>query len=227
MSRFCAIVLSGGKGTRIGGCVPKQYMMLKDKPLLAHSLVAFERSRVDDIVIVCGKGEEEYIQKEFVDKYWLSKVKNIVVGGEERYDSVYSGLKGCSNVDYVLIHDGARPYVSNEIIERNMMEVEKHRAVVTAVRATDTVKVVDENGYIITTPDRNCCYMMQTPQTFEYNLVMKAYSSYMNDRANGNSLKVTDDAQVVELYGGCKVKVVDGDVGNIKITYLADFNKNF
>jgi len=223
MSRFCAIVLSGGKGKRMGGSVPKQYMMLGDKPILAHSLIAFEQSDVDDIVIVCAGGEEEYIKKEFVDKYELKKVKCICVGGEERYDSVYNGLMKVSDCEYVLIHDGARPYVSGEITSRNISEVSKYQAVATAIKATDTVKIADENGFIVSTPDRNNVYFMQTPQTFAYDLVTKAYSSYMKERENGNTLKVTDDAQVVELYGGVKVKTVEGDVTNIKITYPSDF----
>ena len=221
MGKFCAIVLSGGKGKRMGSVVPKQYMMLHDKPLLAHSLIAFESSDVDDIVIVCAKGEEEYIKKEFVEKYSLKKVKKICVGGEERYDSVYNGLKEC-DCEYVLIHDGARPYISDEIIKRNISEVQKYQAVVTAVNATDTVKIVDDKGYVVSTPDRNNVYFIQTPQTFEYNLVMKAYSLYMEDRAKGNSLKVTDDAQVVELYGKCKIKLIDGEYTNIKITVPSD-----
>lgn len=113
MSKFTAIVLSGGTGKRMNSDIPKQYMMLKDKPVLAHSLLAFEQSPVDDIVIVCGTGDEDYIIKEFVEKYGLSKVSAVCEGGAERYNSVYNGLKACKDTDYVLIHDGARPYVSD------------------------------------------------------------------------------------------------------------------
>ena len=125
MSKFTAIVLSGGTGKRMNSDIPKQYMMLKDKPVLAHSLLAFEQSPVDDIVIVCGAGDEEYIIKEFVEKYGLSKVSAVCAGGVERYNSVYNGLKACKDTDYVLIHDGARPYVSDEIIKRNKTSLKK------------------------------------------------------------------------------------------------------
>ena len=181
MSKFTAIVLSGGTGKRMNSDIPKQYMMLKDKPVLAHSLLAFEQSPVDDIVIVCGAGDEEYIIKEFVEKYGLSKVSAVCEGGAERYNSVYNGLKACKDTDYVLIHDGARPYVSDEIIKRNIEEVQKYKAVVTSVKATDTVKIADDNGFVISTPERKSVYFMQTPQTFEYKLALDSYSKLIEE----------------------------------------------
>ena len=160
MSKFTAIVLSGGTGKRMNSDIPKQYLMLKDKPVLAHSLLAFENSCVDAIVIVCGAGDEEYIKKEFVEKYSLKKVTAIAEGGAERYNSVYNGLLACKDADYVLIHDGARPYVSEDIIRRNMEEVVKYKAVVTSVKATDTVKIADDDGFVVSTPERKSVYFM-------------------------------------------------------------------
>jgi 2-C-methyl-D-erythritol 4-phosphate cytidylyltransferase len=222
MSKFTAIVLSGGTGKRMNSDIPKQYMMLKDKPVLAHSLLAFEQSPVDDIVIVCGTGDEDYIIKEFVEKYGLSKVSAVCEGGAERYNSVYNGLKACKDTDYVLIHDGARPYVSDEIIKRNIEEVQKYKAVVTSVKATDTVKIADDNGFVISTPERKSVYFMQTPQTFEYKLALDSYSKLINELEKEVKVQVTDDAQVVEMYSEIKVKLIEGDYSNIKITVPKD-----
>ncbi len=204
--------------------VPKQYLMLKDKPVLAHSLLAFERSKVDSIVIVCGSGDEEYIRKEFVEKYSLSKVEAVVEGGKERYNSVFNGLKACEGADYVLIHDGARPYVSDEIIQRNMDEVQKYDAVVTAVKATDTVKIADEDGFVKETPDRSRVYFIQTPQTFRYELAFDAYAKYI-DSLEKNNVHATDDAQVIEMFSDTKVKLVDGESVNTKITNPEDLKR--
>ena len=222
MSKFTAIVLSGGTGKRMKCDIPKQYMMLKDKPVLAHSLLAFEQSPVDDIVIVCGAGDEEYIKKTFVEKYGLSKVSAVCEGGAERYNSVYNGLKACKDTDYVLIHDGARPYVSDEIIKRNIEEVQKYKAVVTSVKATDTVKIADDNGFVISTPERKSVYFMQTPQTFEYKLALDSYSKLIEELEKEVKVQVTDDAQVVEMYSEIKVKLIEGDYSNIKITVPKD-----
>lgn len=223
MGRLAAIVLSGGSGKRMNSPVPKQYMMLGDKPMLAYSLIAFEKSNVDDIVIVCREGDEDYIRTEFVSGYNLKKVHSVVKGGNERYDSVYCGLLACAeDTEYVLIHDGARPYVSDEIICRNIEGVSLYNAVVTAVTSTDTIKIADKNGFIKETPDRSECYCMQTPQSFEYNLVLESYRKYMEEISDGSLLKVTDDAQVVELYSDTKVKIVEGEYTNIKITNPSD-----
>ncbi len=224
MSRFYAVVLSAGVGSRMQSDIPKQYLMLKDKPVLAHSLLAFDNSDVDAIVIVCGKGDEDYIKTEFVEKYSLKKVCAVVTGGAERYNSVYNGLAACEGADYVLIHDGARPYVTKEIIKRNMEEVAKFKAVVTAVKATDTVKIADDEGFVVSTPERKNVYFMQTPQTFEYKLAFDSYSSYIKSLENGSDIKATDDAQVVEMFSDTKVKLIEGDYSNIKITVPKDLN---
>ena len=222
MCKFTAIVLSGGTGKRMNSDIPKQYMMLKDKPVLAHSLLAFEKSPVDDVVIVCGAGDEEYIIKEFVEKYGLTKVSAVCAGGAERFNSVYNGLKACTDTDYVLIHDGARPYVTDEIIKRNIVEVQKYKAVVTSVKATDTVKIADDDGFVVSTPERKSVYFMQTPQTFEYSLALDSYSKLIEELNKDVKVQVTDDAQVVEMYSDTKVKLIEGDYSNIKITVPKD-----
>lgn len=222
MAKITAIVLSGGVGKRMQASVPKQYLMLGDKPVLAHSLLAFEQSNVDDIVIVCGAGDEDFVRKEFVEKYNLKKVSAICAGGRERYDSVFAGLNVCNDTDYVLIHDGARPYVSEDIIQRNIEEVQKYKAVVTGVGVTDTIKIVDGEGFVADTPDRSMCYAVQTPQSFEYNLAFSSYEKYMKDLAMGGLIKATDDAQVVSIYSNTKVKLIQGEYENKKITNPSD-----
>lgn len=222
MSKYTAVVLAGGTGKRMNSDIPKQYLEINGKPILAYSLEAFQNSQVDSIVVVCKAGDEEYIQKEFVDKYHINKVTAICVGGKERYNSVYNGLKACGETDYVLIHDGARPYVSDSIIRRNMEEVVKFQAVVTAVVATDTIKIADDEGYVVSTPVRKNCYAIQTPQTFEYDLIYEAYDKYINALEAGEEIQVTDDAQVMELYMKKRVKLIEGEYTNIKITNPSD-----
>lgn len=109
MAKYTAIVLSAGKGSRMGSSVHKQYLLLCGRPVIYYTLKAFEESQVDEIVLVTGEGEEEYCRKEIVEKYKLHKVTKIVKGGKERYHSVFQGLSACEHTDYVLIHDGARP----------------------------------------------------------------------------------------------------------------------
>lgn len=220
--KYTAVVLAGGAGKRMNSDVPKQYLELNGKPILAHSLIAFQNSDVDDIIVVCKAGDEDYIRREYVEKYNINKVSAICVGGKERYNSVYNGLKACVDSDYVLIHDGARPYVSEDIIKRNMEEVVKYHAVVTAVVATDTIKIADEDGFVVTTPIRKNCYAMQTPQTFEYKLIFEAYDKYINALESGEKIQVTDDAQVMELYMNKRVKLIEGEYTNIKITNPSD-----
>ncbi|MCQ2543925.1 MAG: 2-C-methyl-D-erythritol 4-phosphate cytidylyltransferase [Lachnospiraceae bacterium] len=220
--KYTAVVLAGGAGKRMNSDVPKQYLELNGKPILAHSLIAFQNSDVDDIIVVCKAGDEDYIRREYVEKYNINKVSAICVGGKERYNSVYNGLKACVDSDYVLIHDGARPYVSKDIIKRNMEEVVKYHAVVTAVVATDTIKIADEDGFVVTTPIRKNCYAMQTPQTFEYKLIFEAYDKYINALESGEKIQVTDDAQVMELYMNKRVKLIEGEYTNIKITNPSD-----
>ena len=164
--KYAAIVLAAGSGKRMNSQVHKQYLIIQDRPVLYYSLKEFQDSAVDEIVLVVGKGEEEFCRREIVDKYGISKVKAIVEGGKERYHSVFEGLKQTSDADYVLIHDGARPFVNQDIIRRCMLEVPKYQACVVGMPVKDTIKIADEGGYAKQTPDRKNVWMIQTPQTF-------------------------------------------------------------
>ena len=216
--KYAAIVLAAGSGKRMNSQVHKQYLIIQDRPVLYYSLKAFEDSAVDEIVLVVGKGEEKFCRKEIVDKYRISKVKAIVEGGKERYHSVFEGLKQTSDADYVLIHDGARPFVNQDIIRRCMQEVQKYQACVVGMPVKDTIKIADEEGYAKQTPDRKNVWMIQTPQTFSYALIYEAYEEMLKTEDTA----ITDDAMVLERIKGKKSKLIEGSYRNIKITTPED-----
>ena len=217
--KTAAIVLSAGKGLRMGGSIPKQYMELAGKPVLYYCLRAFEESSVDEIIIVCGSGDEEYVREKIAAAYGIKKVTKIVCGGAERYDSVYNGLLACDpDTSYVSIHDGARPVLTCEMIEKLGTEVREKKAVIAACPSKDTVKIADENGKVVSTPDRKNVWQVQTPQVFDYKLIKSAYEKLAVSDKSG----VTDDAMVVERFTDAAVYLCDTGYGNIKITTPED-----
>ncbi len=212
--KYSAIILAGGAGTRMQSDVPKQYILYDGKPILYYSMKVFEESFVDEIILVCRCGEEEYCRREIVDRYNFTKVTAIVAGGAQRYDSVYAGL-GAVNGKYVFIHDGARPCVDNDILEDCKNKLTSVGACVAAVPVKDTIKIVDEKGFAVTTPKRETLWQIQTPQCFEYDLIKKAYDTmYESKQTDG----ITDDAMVVERFSHEKVCMAAGSYGNIKVT---------
>ena len=220
---YAAIVLCAGRGSRMKSDIPKQYMDLDGYPVIYYSLMAFEKSDVESVVLVTGKDDVEYCRKEIVDKYNFSKVKSIVSGGIERYDSVFEGLKQIQEVDYVLIHDGARPLLSIDIINRCCDGVKKYKACVAAVPAKDTIRIVDETGFTKSTPERKYMWQIQTPQAFSYKLLFDSYKQLYSDiDAKKNVPTITDDAMVMEYAAGIKAKMIEGSYENIKITTPED-----
>lgn len=214
-----AIVLAAGQGKRMNSKVQKQFLLIKEKPVLYYTLNAFEKSPlITDIILVTGKDEIEYCQTEIVDKYGFSKVCKIVAGGKERYHSVYHGILAIDTADYVFIHDGARPFVDGAMIERVCAAVEEHKACVVGMPVKDTIKIADEEGFAAQTPDRRRVWQVQTPQTFSYALIKDAYEKMMEEEIEG----ITDDAMVVETMTKYKVKLVEGSYRNIKITTPED-----
>ena len=202
----------------MGTKVQKQYLEIQGKPVLYYSLKAFEESKlIDEIILVVGEGQEEYCEKEIVSKYEISKVKKIVQGGAERYHSVWNGLQEIDK-GYVFIHDGARPFVNEEILQRVYDEVLLHKACVVGMPVKDTIKIADGEGYADMTPERSLLWQVQTPQVFETSFVKEAYKKLMQS----DTIKVTDDAMVVEQMLGGKVKLVLGSYENIKITTPED-----
>ena len=233
--RTAAIVLAGGKGTRMGSDTPKQFMQVEGHPLIYYSLKAFENSFVDEIVLVCSKEDVERCTTEIVEKYAFSKVKGVVAGGTERYHSVYNGMKALRCIyegdnrnpaDIVMIHDGARPLVSQDIINRVYEAAELYHAAVAAVPAKDTVKMADTEGFATETLRRDLVWLMQTPQAFDFYEIYEAYSRLIDSEADlaEKGIKVTDDAMVLELFSERRVKFVEGDQSNIKVTTPDDLH---
>ena len=215
-----AIVLAAGSGKRMNSKVHKQYLLLKGRPVLYYSLKAFEDSPIDDIILVVGAGEIDFCRKEIVEQYGFEKVRAIVEGGKERYHSVYEGLKAAGATDYVLIHDGARPFVSQPIIERTLEAVCEYKACVVGMPVKDTIKIVDEDTFAKETPNRSTVWMVQTPQAFSYSLIYDAYTRMLADE----DVAITDDAMVVERMTDYKVKLIEGSYQNIKITTPEDLD---
>lgn len=214
-----AIVLAAGQGKRMGTKVQKQYLEVEGKPVLYYSLRVFAQSEiVDEIIIVVGEGQEEYCRHEIVEKYHIGKVKKIVQGGAERYDSVWNGLQEAADEGYVFIHDGARPFISDEIIERAYDAVAEYKACVVGMPVKDTIKIADGEGFAKETPKRDDVWLVQTPQVFETVLVKKAYRLLVEEQ----DIQVTDDAMVLEKMLGKTVKLVCGSYENIKITTPED-----
>lgn len=214
------IVLAGGKGSRMQSDIPKQYMELLGKPLLYYALKAFEDSDVEQVVLVTTEGDEEYCKKELVERFGFSKVVSIVAGGSERYVSVWNGLKGLKEQepDYVLIHDGARPLVTAELINRLIAETEQYGACVAGMPVKDTIQMADERGTITLTPKRDSLWTAQTPQSFEFSLAYDAYERLMQEP----EIHVTDDAMVVGLYHDIPIQMVRGSYTNMKVTTPED-----
>lgn len=219
MKKTTAIVLAAGKGIRMGSDVPKQFLNIHDKPVLYYSLHAFqEHDKIDEIVLVMSGEYREYCEQEILKKYNLNKVSVIVEGGAQRYDSVIAGLNACEDCQYVLIHDGARPCITKDIIDRCLENVKIYDACVVGMPSKDTVKIVDENGFVSVTPKRSCVWNVQTPQTFSYDVICRAYEEQQKAGLAG----VTDDAMVVELQKTVKVRLVEGSYENIKVTTPED-----
>lgn len=214
-----AIVLAGGRGKRMNMDTPKQYLKLNERPLICYALDCFEKSFVDEIVVVTGKDEILYFKENIVDKYGYTKVREIVEGGVERYHSVLNGLRTIKEADYVYIHDGARPCVNQNVLNRARRCVKEYGACVAAVRVKDTIKVVSDTGEIVSTPDRNQLWQIQTPQVFRFESIKNAYEKMIRDDGRAN---ITDDAMVMENYGELSVYVFDGDYDNIKVTTPED-----
>lgn len=213
-----AIVLAAGKGKRMNSSVQKQFIELNGYPLIYYALHAFEQSMVDEMILVTGKDEAEYCRREIVERYQFQKVRKIVHGGAERYLSVYEGLCAINNTDIVLIHDGARPFVTEDIIERTIYAAVKYGSGIAAVPAKDTVKIVDEDHFAVQTPSRDYVWMMQTPQTFRYQDICQAYEKVLKHQIQN----VTDDAMVLELAFQKPVKIVEGSYFNLKVTTPED-----
>lgn len=216
-----AIVLAAGRGSRMKSQVKKQYMAISGRPVLCYCLEVFQKcGRIDGIILVCGSGEQAYCRSEIVSRYGFSKVEKIIEGGKERYHSVHEGLKAIEDCDYVLIHDGARPFVDEAMLDRILAELPSCHACVVGMPVKDTIKLSNDEGYVAQTLPRERLWSIQTPQSFAYPLIREAY-----DRLAGLQtldVQITDDAMVAEYMMKQPVKLIEGSYENIKITTPED-----
>jgi 2-C-methyl-D-erythritol 4-phosphate cytidylyltransferase len=213
-----AVIPSAGKGERMKKGVSKPYLLLAEKPILAHTLSPFEESPfVDEVIVTVSPGEVEYCRREVIEAFHLSKVHQVLAGGKERQDSIWEGLKRVpSDCEIVIVHDGARPLVTRRLIESSIEAVQRYGAVVTALPLKDTVKTVSREREIVETPVRHTLMAIQTPQVFRFEVIWKAYEKAYRDGFYG-----TDDSSLVERIG-IKVRVIPGTYENLKITTPED-----
>lgn len=218
MGKTCAIVPAAGRGERLTKDTPKPFIILNNHPVIYYSLkVLFESELIDYILVVVAKDNIAYCQREIIEKYNFNKVHNVVEGGEQRQDSVYNGLREVlPDTDLILIHDGARPFVTHRLIEESIREAQHTGAAIVGVPPTDTIKSINGGEWIEETWDRDSLIMIQTPQVFKFDLIQNAYQ-----RAYQDNFLATDDALLIRRLGG-KVKLVKGDYENIKITFPHD-----
>lgn len=213
-----AIILAAGRGTRMNQNINKMFLPLKGKPLIAHTLeVFYSLDIIQGIVLVVSPGEEDMMREKVLDVYPPKKPIKLVCGGAERQHSVYNGLKDLpSDTQLVAIHDGARPLIIPQVIERSFEVAKKWGAAVAGMPVKDTIKLVDASGKVKDTPDRNYLWLVQTPQTFSYPLIMEAH-----DKATRDNFLATDDSSLVERLGR-DVYMIEGGYENLKITTPED-----
>lgn len=214
-----AIVLAAGKGSRMKSDTAKQFMEVNGKPLMYYSLKVFDASVVDEIILVTRGSDIDYVRSEIVERYGFRKVRRIVAGGKERFESVSRGLKACDKRNRtIMIHDAARPCVTNRMILDSISGARRYKACTVAVPVKDTIKIVDENEFGVETPDRSRVYQIQTPQTFDRDLLLEAYERL---RLSGDR-DITDDTMIVERYMDIPSKMIEGSYENIKVTTPED-----
>lgn len=224
-----AVILAGGTGKRMGCDIPKQFLMLGNKPVIAHSIETFHRIETIDEIAVVVHPDWRSRMEEIVKEGCWSKVRRVVDGGEERYLSTLNALSSyldCPDDTNLIFHDAARPWVSEEIIERVLASLREHEAVGVGIASTDTVwevrRELTGERFIARIPERKLMWRAQTPQAFRLGVLRDAYQRALQDP----SFAVTDDCGVVKKYmPEMKIHIVEGDEANRKITYAADLSK--
>ena len=217
MSISTAVIVAAGKGRRMGTEISKQFLPLCGKEILAHTVEKFEQAAcIRDIILLTG-GDALQDVRQMAQEYGWKKIISVTEGGKERQDSVFLGLQQVpQDTEIVLIHDGVRPFVTEEILERSIAAAKETGGCVAGVPAKDTIKVCDAEGFAIATPDRSTLRQIQTPQTFRRKEILAAY-----EKAKADGFLGTDDASVAE-HSGFPVRVIMGSYSNIKITTKED-----
>lgn len=217
MSKNCALIVAGGKGKRVGKHISKQFIEIKDKPIICYTLEAFEKSNlIDEIIVVISKDDMDYFRKNILERYKFNKIIGVVQGGAERQDSAYNGLMAIEKCDIVLIHDGARPFVSEKIIEEGIKYASIYGAAACGVIPKDTIKVRNDHSFSQKSLERSSLFAVQTPQCFKYEAIIRAH-----EQCRKKQLKVTDDTMVMESCGA-EVYLYEGSYSNIKVTTPED-----
>ncbi len=216
MVNCACLIMAAGKGSRMKSDVKKQFLKLNDVPILALTISKFDLCDKVDMIVVVAPKDDIKTCSDLCKEHCKKTAYSVIEGGKERYNSVYNGIKFLENkCRYVMIQDGVRPFVTEEIITKTLTEAEKYGACIPVVEVKDTIKEVDSNGIVVKTLKRSSLRAVQTPQTFKYDLIKNAYENLPSDA------DVTDDASVIEISGG-KVKAVEGSYDNIKITTVED-----
>ena len=219
--QFFAIIPSAGIGNRFGGSTPKQYVKLKGTEILARTISIFEKSKLISGIVICA--DLKYFKKiqKIIQKNSFSKVIAIIQGGKSRQESVYNGLNfiDCNDNDIIAVHDAARPNLSISLLGKVLMSACKFGAAIPGYKFSDTIKLADNKGNVKNTIPREFVYAVQTPQAAKYCLLKKSF-----DEAIKNKFSGTDESAILE-YAKVKVKIVDGEMSNIKITSKEDFKK--
>ncbi len=213
-----AVVPAAGRGLRMGGTTPKQFLSLAGLPILVHSLRVLEHAAVvAEIILTVPEADREYCLNEIVARHGFRKITRVVPGGEQRQDSVRHGLAEVDqNSDVVLIHDAVRPFLTTDMVTRVVNAAAEHGAAIVAIPMRDTIKRVKADGFIESTVDRNHLWLAQTPQAFQRPLLQAAHR-----KAQLENYHATDDAQLMEWLGH-RVAIVEGTGENIKITRPED-----
>jgi 2-C-methyl-D-erythritol 4-phosphate cytidylyltransferase len=214
-SEIAAVIPAAGSGLRMGGNLSKQFMDLGGKPILAVTLETFQSCpAVKKIFLVVPSKDVAFCRSEIVETYGFDKVEKIVPGGPTRQQSVHHGIKATGGkYDFILIHDGVRPFATRKLVEKAIETALEHGASISALPAKETIKKVNEYGEVIMTHDRKTMWLVQTPQVFRYTDIMKAHKKAVEE----NNLNSTDDSLLIEGLG-IRVRVIEGLEDNIKIT---------
>lgn len=217
MKKIATLIAAAGSGTRMSAGVKKQYMMLDNKPILYHTIKKFDEIEdVCSITVVCDAEGMEFAEKEIIEKNPFNKTVNVVEGGATRTESVMKGLESLgSDTDYVLIHDGVRPFINGNVIREAIKEILSGKSVVVCSKTVDTIKVAEE-GKIIKTLDRSVLWNAETPQCFKYGLILEKIKDAVDLEE-----EFTDEASILE-YFGLDVHIVENTHPNIKITMPKD-----
>jgi 2-C-methyl-D-erythritol 4-phosphate cytidylyltransferase len=218
MEKVVAMIVAGGQGTRMGLEIKKQYLLLDGKEVLAHTIEKFHKmNEIHELIVVVAKEDISFVKENICGKYGFHKVKKVVAGGKERQDSVRAGLDAIEEAKYVVIHDGARPFINTQIILNALHKVKEVKACIVGVPLKDTIKECEVSSKkILNTPNRDQFFCVQTPQVFEKELLIQAYAY-----AKENKISATDDSALVEKMGK-DVFIIEGDYANIKITTQED-----